>query len=138
MNDWIAILDQPIPVAGVLEFVTDPAAGGISIFLGTTRAEQNASGQELLALDYEAYTQMALEQLENLARQAREEWPIAKLAVLHRTGRVPLGQASVLIAVSAPHRSDSFAACRFLIDTLKRDVAIWKKEIWADGTATWK
>jgi molybdopterin synthase catalytic subunit len=138
MNDWVAILREPIPVAGAIEFVADPAAGGVDLFLGTTRAERNASGQELVALDYEAYAEMALEQLQDLARRAREKWPIVKLAMLHRTGRVRLGEPSVLIAVSAPHREDCFAACRFLIDTLKGEVAIWKKEIWADGTGTWK
>lgn len=138
MNDWVAISTEPLPLAGAIEFVTDPAAGGIDIFLGTTRAEQNASGQELMALDYEAYAEMALQQLHDLARRAREQWPIVKLALLHRTGRVGLGDTSVLIAVSTPHRKDCFAACRFLIDALKREAAIWKKEIWSDGTATWK
>jgi molybdopterin synthase catalytic subunit len=80
---------------------------------------------------------MAEQQLRDLARAARERFPIVKLAMLHRTGRVALAEASVLIAVSCPHRGEAFDACRFLIDALKKDVAIWKKEIWSDGSGTW-
>jgi molybdopterin synthase catalytic subunit len=137
MVDWIAILGEPIPTPAVVEFVNDPQAGGVAVFLGTTRAEKTAEGQELMALDYEAYEPMAREQLHDLAARARRQWPIVKLAILHRTGRVGLGQPSVIIAVSTPHRSEAFAACRFLIDTLKAEVAIWKKETWGDGTGRW-
>lgn len=137
MNDWIAILSDPLPTPAVVEFVTDPRAGGINIFLGTTREETHPTGRELLALDYEAYTEMALPQLHDLARRARQHWPIVKLAILHRIGRVPLGHPSVIIAVSTVHRSESFAACRFLIDALKSEAAIWKKELWTDGSASW-
>ena len=80
---------------------------------------------------------MALNQLQSLAAAARQRWPILKLALLHRIGRVPVGEPSVIIAVSTPHRADAFEACRFLIDELKKDVAIWKKEVWSDGTGTW-
>jgi molybdopterin synthase catalytic subunit len=80
---------------------------------------------------------MALEQLQKLATTARSRWPICKLAVLHRIGDVPVAEPSVIIAVSTAHRADAFDACRFLIDELKKDVAIWKKEVWDDGTATW-
>jgi molybdopterin synthase catalytic subunit len=117
--------------------VTDPHAGGIDLFLGTTRAETSADGRELVSLDYEAYERMAIEKLHSLAKRARTEWPVIKLAILHRIGPVPVGEPSVIIAVSTPHRADAFAACRFLIDQLKVDVPIWKKEVWADGSATW-
>ena len=136
-NDWIEITAEPLPTADVVTFVHDPTAGGIDVFLGTTRAEKNGRGQELLSLDYEAYHDMALRQLQELSRRARERWPIIKLALLHRTGPVGLGEPSVVIAVSTPHRAESFEACRFLIDELKRDVAIWKKEVWAGGGTTW-
>jgi len=132
VSDWIEILATPLDVGRAVEFVTDPAAGGIATFLGTTRADQN-----MAALDYEAYTEMAMQQLRSLAGQARGRWPIIKIALLHRTGRVEVAQPSVIIAVSTPHRADAFEACRFLIDSLKKDVAIWKKEVWADGTGTW-
>jgi molybdopterin synthase catalytic subunit len=136
-EDWIEICAAPASIADVLAHVTDPSAGGIAFFLGTTRAERNPAGQALVALDYEAYTDMARRQLADLAAAARERWPVAKLALLHRIGRVPIGEASVVIAVSAPHRAEAFEACRWLIDLLKKDVAIWKKEVWADGSGTW-
>jgi molybdopterin synthase catalytic subunit len=136
-NDWIEITANPLETARIVEFVSSPIAGGIAIFLGTTRAERHAQGGELVALDYEAYEEMALAQLHKLTGAARAKWPIVKLALLHRTGRVKLAEPSVLIAVSTPHRAESFEACRFLIDSLKKDVAIWKKEVWADGTGSW-
>ena len=136
-HDWIQLHADPIATAPVIEFVTDPEAGGIAVFLGTTRAEPGPEGQPLVALDYEAYPEMARQQMELLARQARQRWPIRRLALLHRTGRVRVGEPSVIIAVSTPHRADAFAACRWLIDTLKADVPIWKKESWADGSARW-
>ncbi|HEV2295832.1 MAG TPA: molybdenum cofactor biosynthesis protein MoaE [Tepidisphaeraceae bacterium] len=136
-NDWITLSPEPLDSAAAVAFVTDGRAGGIDVFLGTTRAETSHDGRALIALDYEAYEQMAGEQLRELARRARAQWPIVKLALLHRTGRVALGEPSVMIAVSTPHRADAFAACRWLIDMLKKDVAIWKKEVWADGSGTW-
>jgi molybdopterin synthase catalytic subunit len=135
--DWITISPQPLDVAVAVAFVTDGRAGGIDVFLGTTRAERSSDGRELLALDYEAYAEMAGRQLQDLARRAREQWPIVKLALLHRVGRVAIGEPSVIIAVSTPHRADAFAACKWLIDALKVDVAIWKREVWADGSGTW-
>ena len=136
-DDQVHLTSEPLDAAAAVAFVTDGHAGGIDVFLGTTRAETAPDGRVLIALDYEAYEQMAAEQLRDLARRAREQWPIVKLALLHRTGRVAIGEPSVLIAVSTPHRGDAFAACRWLIDALKKDAAIWKKEVWADGTGTW-
>jgi molybdopterin synthase catalytic subunit len=136
-NDWIEILAMPLDAARAIAFVTASEAGGIDVFLGTTRAERSPSGQQLIALDYEAYEQMALEQMHELARRAREQHPIVKLALLHRVGRVELAQPSVVIAVSCPHRGQAFDACRFLIDELKKQVTIWKKEVWADGSTSW-
>jgi molybdopterin synthase catalytic subunit/RimJ/RimL family protein N-acetyltransferase len=135
--DWTELLGVPLLVREAVAFVTHPRAGGIDVFLGTTRAERNAAGQELVALHYEAYAEMAEQQLRDLARRARARWPILRLALLHRTGRVPIGEPSVLIAVATPHRAASFEACRWLIDTLKAEVAVWKKEVWPDGTGTW-
>ena len=137
MSDWLEILPTPIPIPRAIDFVTDPAAGGIDIFLGTTRSEQSPSHRDLIALDYEAYPEMAMNRLNQLAAAARNQWPIVRLAILHRIGRVAVAEPSVLIAVSSPHRGDAFAACRWLIDQLKADVPIWKKEIWADGTDSW-
>jgi molybdopterin synthase catalytic subunit len=135
-DDWIDILDTPLD-ASATDRVLHPDAGGVTTFLGTTRSEVNDAGQSLVALDYEAYRDMALKQMQDLAQRARERWPIIKLVLLHRIGRVALAEPSVLIAVSTPHRGEAFEACRFLIDTLKAEVAVWKKEIWADGSGTW-
>lgn len=136
-RDLIALVEGFPWTEAALSFVSDPAAGGIDVFLGTTRGERNADGRDLVALDYEAYPEMALSQMRDLAARARQRWPVAKLAVVHRVGRVPVGEASVLIAVSCPHRAEAFDACRWLIDTLKAEVPIWKKEIWSDGSGRW-
>jgi molybdopterin synthase catalytic subunit len=135
--DWLELTDQPLSSAAAMEFLSDPAAGAIDIFLGTTRSESNSDGRQLVALDYEAYNEMARNQFLALAQSARNRWPIRKLVILHRLGRVAVGAPSVLIAVSTPHRSDAFEACRWLIDALKKDVAIWKKEVWEDGSTSW-
>src|SRR5438309_11615744 len=99
MNDWIEISGEHLSAAAAVRFVTDPAAGGIDVFLGTTRQELG-DGKSLVALDYESYEEMAIEQMRDLTRRARERWPILKLALLHRTGRVAVGEPSVVIAVA--------------------------------------
>ena len=134
-HDRVGLTAGPITAADV--DVGEPAAGAVCTFLGTTRAEISADGRALLALDYEAYEAMAETQLRDLARRARERWPIRRLVLLHRTGRVAVGEASVLIAVGTPHRGEAFEACRWLIDTLKAEVAVWKREVWRGGEATW-
>ena len=137
MTDWIEILAQPLEISRAAAHVSSPEVGGICVFLGTTRAEKSVDGRDLVALGYEAYPEMAIQQLRDLAKQAREKWPIARLAILHRVGRVPLAEPSVIIAVACPHRAEAFEACRWLIDRLKADVAIWKKEVRSDGSGTW-
>jgi molybdopterin synthase catalytic subunit len=137
MSDLIAIRSTPITADEAVRFATDSTAGGIAVFLGTTRAETSPDGRALLALDYEAYADMAAKQLQDLATRVRGLYPVVKCAILHRTGRVAVGEASVVIAVSTPHRADAFAACKWLIDALKVEVAIWKKEVWADGSTSW-
>jgi molybdopterin synthase catalytic subunit len=94
-------------------------------------------GRQTVALDYEAYEDMAQRRLSELETEARQRWPVIECIVVHRLGHVPIGEASVAIAVSTPHRGDAFAACQWLIDSLKRDVPIWKREQWADGTTEW-
>ena len=137
-DDWTGLFAEPLDTTKAIAFVSDPRAGGIAVFLGTSRAERNNDGRELVALDYEAYGDMAEAQMRELAATARQRWPIVKLALLHRTGRVELAEPSVIVAVSSPHRGEAFEACRWLIDTLKEKVAIWKKEVWTDGSGTWK
>jgi molybdopterin synthase catalytic subunit len=136
-HDWIQLHAQPIDVGPVSQFVSDEHAGGIAMFLGTTRAQGGPQGASLVALDYQAYEEMAREKMNQLAVGARSTWPIQRLAILHRTGRVALGETSVIIAVSTPHRAQAFEACRWLIDTLKAEVPIWKKEVWGDGREQW-
>jgi molybdopterin synthase catalytic subunit len=135
--DAVELRDTSLDVGDVLSAFSDGGAGAIGIFLGVTRAEKNQAGQNLLALEYEAYRDMAVSQIQKLASEARIKWPIIRLVVLHRLGRVMVGQPSVLIAVSTPHRAESFEACRILIDQLKAEAAIWKKEIWEDGSSSW-
>src|SRR5450755_3811425 len=94
-------------------------------------------GREVVALDYEAYGEMAEAQMHRLVDEARQRWRIIRMVMLHRIGRVDVGQPSVLIAVSTPHRAEAFEACRFLIDRIKAEATIWKKEIWSDRSSSW-
>jgi molybdopterin synthase catalytic subunit len=138
MNDWLEIIATALPIDRAIASVRHPQAGGIAVFLGVTRSEGHPSAKATLAaLDYEAYEDLAMKQLAELAARARGRWPILRLAILHRTGRVGIEEPSVLIAVSTPHRKEAFQACEWLIDTLKSQVAIWKKEVWSDGETTW-
>lgn len=114
-----------------------PEAGAVATFEGTVRAEAGDDGRTLSALQYEAYEAMAAEQMATLRERAMKAFGILDAALVHRLGRVPLGEASVAVVVSAAHRAAAFDACRWLIDTLKADVPIWKKEIWSDGSTTW-
>jgi molybdopterin synthase catalytic subunit len=136
-DDWIELTAAPLDTAAAIAFVHAPTAGGIATFLGTTRAESRPDGAELIALDYEAYDALARNQLADLVASARAKWPIVKCVLLHRTGRVAIAEPSVVIAVSTPHRAESFEACRFLIDSLKQIAAIWKQDVWSDGRKTW-
>jgi molybdopterin synthase catalytic subunit len=136
-DDLISLETTAIDVEKAIASIGDGDAGGISVFLGTTRNEKNAEGKSLIALDYQAYEEMAVSQMRQFAVRARDKWPIRRLALIHRVGRVEVGKPSVLIAVSTPHRAAAFEACRFLIDTLKAEAAIWKKEVWSDGSGQW-
>jgi molybdopterin synthase catalytic subunit len=127
-----AIVDAPIDPAGLLAAVGDPAAGASVLFLGTTRNEN--SGRRVTRLEYEAFSDMAVREMRQLARQATRRWPLRRVAMVHRIGLVPVGEASVGIAVSAGHRGEAFDACHWLIDRLKEIVPIWKKEHYRGGT----
>ena len=111
--------------------VADPAAGAICTFVGTTR--ENNVGRKVLRLEYEAYEAMALSEIRKLAEEAGRRWEITRIAITHRIGVVEIGETSVAIAVSAPHRAEAFEACRFAIDRLKEIVPIWKKEHFEGG-----
>lgn len=134
-STWVALIQGPLDTNQADAFVRDEDAGAIVLFCGTTR--RRTDGRETVRLDYEAYEDMALATMQRLSETARERWPIRKLALLHATGTVAPKEASVCAAVSTPHRSEAFDAARFLIDELKRDVTIWKKEILVDGSEEW-
>ncbi len=129
----IELTDRPIPVDRLLREVADPRAGAVVLFLGVVR--DNARGRRVKHLTYEAYEALARRQCEQIAGAIHERWPVTRVAIVHRTGRLEIGEASVAIAVSAPHRAEAFEAGRFAIDTLKQTVPIWKKEVWEGGEA---
>jgi molybdopterin synthase catalytic subunit len=131
----IHLTNHPIDCGALLEQACDPRAGAVVLFLGTTR--ELTDGRQTIKLDYEAYRAMAERQLAELDAEARRRWPIVECMIVHRLGCVPVAEASVAIVVSTPHRADAFAAGQWLIDTLKRDVPIWKREQYADGTSEW-
>ena len=108
-----------------------PDSGGLDIFIGTVR---NATkGKAVVRLEFEAYEKMAIAEMEKIAQQAFQKWPVQKVLIHHRTGILQVGDVPVIIAVSAAHRAAAFEACRYIIDTLKKTVPIWKKEIFEDG-----
>jgi molybdopterin synthase catalytic subunit len=131
----IHITPDPIDPSSLLARVSHPNAGAVVLFLGTTR--EMTGDRQTVALDYEAYHEMAGRRLAELEAEARRRWPVLECMIVHRLGRVPVAEASVAIAVSTPHREDAFAAGKWLIDTLKHDVPIWKREQWSDGTTEW-
>jgi molybdopterin synthase catalytic subunit len=116
-----------------LQAVT-PADGALCVFVGVVR-DQNA-GRPVRYLEYEGYEDMALPLMEEIAATVRRRWPVTDVRMVHRLGRLEIGEASVAVAVASPHRDEAFAACRHAIDTLKATVPIWKKEYYADGS-TW-
>jgi molybdopterin synthase catalytic subunit len=136
-NDIVELQSTPLAVGAAIDALGDGESGGVAVFVGTTRRDTNASGRELAALDYEAYREMAMDQMRRLATDARRRWPIVRIVMLHRTGVVKVGEPSVLVAVSTPHRAEAFEACRFLTDQLKAQATIWKKEVWGDGSTSW-
>ena len=131
----IDITTHEIDTESLLQKVGSPNAGAVVLFLGTTR--EFTAGRQTASLDYECYGEMALDKLAELEAQARTRWPLLDCAIVHRVGHVPIGQASVAIAVSTAHRQAAFEAGQWLIDTLKEVVPIWKKENWADGGSQW-
>ncbi len=128
------LTDTPIVLDDLLAAVADPGAGAVCVFIGTTR--EHNEGRSVERLEYEAYAGMAEREIERIAASAKDRWEISRIAVVHRTGVVPIGMASVAIAVSSAHRGPAFEAARFTIDRLKEVVPIWKKEFFSGG-AVW-
>jgi molybdopterin synthase catalytic subunit len=119
----------------LLAAVQGPERGGTCVFLGSVRNGPEESG--VTEIEYSAYEAMAETEIERMLGEARERWPEARVALRHRLGRVPVGEASIAIAAAAPHRAEAFEACRYVIEEVKRRLPIWKKEHHVDGTAAW-
>ncbi len=119
----IAITERPIDVESVLQSVGSEQTGGRVQFIGTVRREEDLTG-----LYYECYPEMAERVLMKIVEKSRRRWPVEMISVVHRTGFVGIGEPSVVIAVSSAHRDEAFAACRFIIEEIKRDLPMWKKE----------
>lgn len=131
----IRLQREAIDVGEVVRSVSRPTSGAVDVFIGTTR--NNADGKQVRSLEYEAHETMAVQEVEKIAAMAFEKWTIDAVSVVHRLGPVAIGEASVVIAVASPHRAEAFEACRYVIDTLKKEVPIWKHELFEDGSASW-
>jgi molybdopterin synthase catalytic subunit len=131
----ISLTNQPIDPQQILSSVASHDAGAVVLFLGTTR--EFTQGRRTASLDYECYPEMAEKKLAELEAKARNRWPLVGCHIAHRLGHLELGEASIAIAVSSPHRAAAFEAGQWLIDTIKQVVPIWKQENWADGTSQW-
>lgn len=136
-EDIFRLVREPIHPREIVESLKAPEDGAVVVFDGFVR--NNFKGRQTLYLDYEAYEPMACAKMREIGAEIRAKFPVHRLAIVHRLGRLEIGETSVLIAVSSPHRGAAFDACRYVIDTLKRTVPIWKKEyfvggaVWADG-----
>jgi len=127
----VKILTEQINIQSCIDWVASPEAGGIDVFIGTVR--HATQGKKVVRLEFEAYESMALSEMQKIANDIKEKWPVHKVMIWHRTGVLSVGEVPVVIAVSAAHREAAFDACRYAIDALKQTVPIWKKEVFEDG-----
>jgi len=134
-RDLCVVTEDALHLQSICDAVADPGAGSISTFIGVTR--NNFNGKEVLKLEYEVYKPMAESELKKICQQVREKWKVMHIAMYHKTGLVPIGEASVIIAISSEHRTESLEAVHWAIDELKATVPVWKKEYYADGSV-WK
>lgn len=136
-QDFIRICTEKLSTEEVSQLVVSPSCGAVSIFVGTTR--NNFEGKKVVHLEYEAYVPMAETEMKKILTDIRQKWPSVKhVAVYHRLGLVPITEASVVIAISSPHREDSLDAVKYCINTLKATVPIWKKEVYEEEGCSWK
>ena len=131
----VRLIREPIDHARLTEQVRRDHCGAVVTFLGTVR--DLTDGRTTTALDYEAYPGMAEKKMAEIEADTRARWPVGAIGLVHRLGRLDVGDVSVAVAVSCPHRAEAFEACRHAIDRLKELVPIWKKENWADGSTEW-
>ena len=130
--DLVRLVDHPIDISALVG--TDPQDGAACLFVGVVRNEHK--GRRVERLEYEAYEEMALPLMEEIAAETRRRFPVSAVRLVHRVGRLKIGEASVAVAIASPHRAEAFEACRYAIDALKAKVPIWKKEYYKDG-AVW-
>ena len=134
--DNFAITFAPLDLTHAYQLADDGANGAIALFSGMVR--NHTDGLSVVALEYQAYEPMALVVFKQIAAEIRKIWPdITHVVIHHRTGKLTVGEISVLVTIGSPHRSEAFAACQYAIDTLKHNAPIWKKEHWQDGSTTW-
>jgi molybdopterin synthase catalytic subunit len=131
MEPLISITHERLDRDALVAAVSHPGAGGIVVFEGVVR--DNARGKQVRYLEYDVYPEMAVQQIREIVAEAERRWGVERVAVAHRVGRLEIGEASVIIVVASPHRAEAFDACRYIIDTLKATVPIWKKEVATDG-----
>lgn len=132
-DDWVALTPEPLPVHAALDWVVRPQCGAVVLFSGTVR-DHSEGRPGVTSLEYEAYEEEVEPRLGAIAAEARRRWPaLGRLALLHRSGPMAVGETSVVVVASAPHREEAFAAARWAIDTLKATVPIWKRETWGGG-----
>ncbi len=133
-DDWLGLTDTQLPIGSIYEWCVQPDCGAVVLFSGTVR--DHADGRVgVQFLEYEAYQEMVVPKLEEVVAETRGRWAdTGRVALVHRIGRLELGESSVVAAVSAPHRSEAFAAARFAIDALKVSVPVWKREVWEGGS----
>ena len=136
INDSFQITFAPLDLTTLYQQAEDGRNGAIVLMSGVVR--QEPEGRSVLALEYQAYEPMAITIFKTIAQEIRQQWPaVNRIVIHHRTGKLQIGEISVLVAIGCPHRTEAFAACQYAIDTLKHQAPIWKKEYWADGASTW-
>jgi len=131
----VELTNDFIDSQSLIDRVSTPSCGAVCLFLGTVR--EFTQDKKTTQLVYEAYPEMALKQMRAILEEAAARWPIPRLGVIHRLGPMGLGEVSIAVAVATPHRGESFEACRWIMDTLKERVPIWKQEHWSDGSTEW-
>ncbi|HEY9889208.1 MAG TPA: molybdenum cofactor biosynthesis protein MoaE [Candidatus Obscuribacterales bacterium] len=136
VGDHFAMTFAPLALEEVYRLADDSRNGAIVVMSGMVR--DNTEGRAVSYLEYQAYEPMALAVFQQIAAHMRQQWPdVTRVVIHHRTGKLTVGEISVLVAVGCPHRGEAFAACQYAIDTLKHNAPIWKKEFWEDGASSW-
>ncbi len=134
-EDLFRVTADPLDAQQLVASVRKDESGAVALFYGVAR--NHSQGRRVVALEYDAYPSMAERKLREVAHEVSERWPITGIGIHHRTGRLAIGDASLLVAVSSEHRAQAFEACHFAVDRVKEIVPVWKKEIWADGDGSW-